>query len=85
MDMETSDEEDEDGQVTKLDEEEERLNRIYGKGSPAVEEPMTLQDLKRVTVTRDMLAKLCLAPWFEDYVKGVSYLNFNALLGVHDA
>ncbi|KAK7683685.1 hypothetical protein QCA50_013061 [Cerrena zonata] len=76
MDMETSDEEDEDGQVTKMDEEEERLNRIYGKDSPAVDEPMTMADLETVRLTRDMLAKFCLAPWFEDYVKGawVRYL-----------
>ena len=77
MDMETSDDEDEDGQVTKLEEEEDRLNRIYGsKESPAAEEPMSLDDLQKVRLTRDMLAKNCLAPWFEDYVKGawVRYL-----------
>lgn len=75
MDMETSDEEDEDGQVTKMDEEEERLNRIYGKDSPAVDEPMTMADLETVRLTRDMLAKFCLAPWFEDYVKGMNYIE----------
>ncbi|CAL1710020.1 unnamed protein product [Somion occarium] len=76
MDMETSEEEDEDGQVSKLEEEEERLNKIYGKDSPAEEEPIAIEDLEKVRISRDHLAKYCLSPWFEDYVKGawVRYL-----------
>ncbi|OBZ76496.1 hypothetical protein A0H81_03166 [Grifola frondosa] len=75
MDMETSDDEEEDGQITKYDEQEERDRRIYNKVNPD-EEAVTIDDLSKCRLTRDMLAKHCMAPWFEDYVKGawVRYL-----------
>ncbi|KAI0672359.1 plus-3-domain-containing protein [Trametes maxima] len=74
MDMETSEDE-EDGQITKYDEEEERDRKLYGKSNPE-DEPITLEDLDKCRVTRNQIAKLCMAPWFEDYVKGgwVRYL-----------
>ena len=69
MEMETSDEEAEDGQITKFEQEEEKERKLLGVALPN-DEPMTLDDLNKVRLTRDALAKHFLAPWFEDYVKG---------------
>lgn len=70
MEMETSSGEEEDGQITKHEEEEERERRLYSKQPEPDDEPMTLESLMKCRLTRDMLAKYCMAPWFEDYVKG---------------
>ncbi|KAI6026028.1 hypothetical protein EDC04DRAFT_2721634 [Pisolithus marmoratus] len=79
MDMETSSGEEEDGQITKYEEEEERERKLYSKQTDPSDEPVTLSDLTTCRLTRDMLAKHCMAPWFEDYVKGgwVRYLIGN--------
>ncbi|KAI6150019.1 hypothetical protein EDD17DRAFT_1201733 [Pisolithus thermaeus] len=79
MDMETSSGEEEDGQISKYEEEEERERKLYSKKSDPDDEPITLSDLGTCRLTRDMLAKYCMAPWFEDYVKGawVRYLIGN--------
>lgn len=79
MDMETSSGEEEDGQITKYEEEEERERKLYSKQSDPDDEPVALSDLSACRLTRDMLAKYCMAPWFEDYVKGawVRYLIGN--------
>lgn len=79
MDMETSSDEEEDGQISKYEEEEERERKLYSKKSDPDDEPITLSDLGTCRLTRDMLAKYCMAPWFEDYVKGawVRYLIGN--------
>ncbi|EKM78499.1 hypothetical protein AGABI1DRAFT_60711 [Agaricus bisporus var. burnettii JB137-S8] len=75
MDMEISDGESEDGQITKLEQEEEKVGRIFDKPS-SENEPITCSDIERCRLTRDLLAKHALAPWYEDYVKGafVRYL-----------
>ncbi|KAI0251556.1 hypothetical protein BJV78DRAFT_1282408 [Lactifluus subvellereus] len=78
MEMETSDEEAEDGQITKFEQEEEKERKLLGMALPN-DEPMTLDDLNKVRLTRDALAKHFLAPWFEDYVKG-AYVRY--LVGV---
>lgn len=69
MEMETSDEEAEDGQITKFEQEEEKERKLLGMTVPN-DEPMTIADLTKVRLTRDALAKHFLTPWFEDYVKG---------------
>jgi RNA polymerase-associated protein RTF1 len=69
MDMETDSEEEEDGQISKLEEQEERDRKLYGQAEP-VDETITLEDLQKCQLTRDLLAKHCMAPWFEDYAKG---------------
>ncbi|KAI0787006.1 plus-3-domain-containing protein [Abortiporus biennis] len=74
MDMETSDEEEEDGQISKFEEQEEKERRLYNQTNPD-DEPITMEDLNQVRLTRDMLAKHCMAPWFEDYVKG-AYVRY---------
>ncbi|KAF8624677.1 hypothetical protein AX17_007008 [Amanita inopinata Kibby_2008] len=76
MDMEISDDESEDGQITKFDEEEERerrlLEKLNGGSRKAQEEdePASLADLEKCRLSRDMLAKYCMAPWFQEYVQG---------------
>ncbi|KAF9224867.1 plus-3-domain-containing protein [Gyrodon lividus] len=76
MDMETSSGEEEDGQITKYEEEEEKDRKLYSKQPNPDDEPITVEDLSTCRLTRDMLARFCMYPWFEDYVKGgwVRYL-----------
>jgi RNA polymerase-associated protein RTF1 len=75
MEMETSDEEAEDGQITKFEQEEEKERKLLGM-TVTNDEPMTIADLNHVRLTRDALAKHFLAPWFEDYVKGATNALF---------
>lgn len=58
----SSDESSEDGEIDKREEELEAERK---------EEQITVADLSKARITRDMLAKYCLAPWFEDFVKGM--------------
>jgi hypothetical protein len=76
MEMETSDEEAEDGQITKFEQEEEKERKLLGMRVQN-DEPMTMVDLNKVRLTRDALAKHFLAPWFEDYVKGTMSAMFS--------
>jgi hypothetical protein len=76
MEMETSDDEAEDGQITKLDQEEEKERKLLGKTAPN-DEPMTIVDLNKVRLTRDALVKHFLTPWFNDYVKGTAGAIFS--------
>jgi RNA polymerase-associated protein RTF1 len=68
MELETSGDE-EDGQITKFDEEEEKLNKATAK--PVEDEVITLEDLDKCRLTRNILVKHCMAPWFDEYVKGM--------------
>ncbi|KZT08127.1 plus-3-domain-containing protein [Laetiporus sulphureus 93-53] len=83
VDMEMSDEEEEeeDGQITKYEEQEEKERKLYDKLNPekSEEEPMTIELLESCRVTRNKLARLYNAPWFEECVKGayVRYLIGN--------
>ncbi|KAI9456073.1 plus-3-domain-containing protein [Russula earlei] len=77
MEMETSDEE-EDGQITKFEQEEEKERKLLAM-TIFNDEPVTIDDLNKVRLTRDALAKHFLAPWFKDYVKG-AYVRY--LVGV---
>jgi len=79
MDMDTSSGEEEDGQITKYEEEEEKDRKLFSKQPNPDDEPITLEDLTSCRLTRDMLAKHCMAPWFQEYVKGgwVRYLIGN--------
>jgi RNA polymerase-associated protein RTF1 len=74
MEMETESEEEEDGQITKLEEQEERDRKLYGT-TETTDETITMEDLMKCQVTRDQLARHCMAPWFEDFVKGKSFLT----------
>lgn len=75
MDMETSSsDEDEDGVITKDEQEEERANRLLNGGPSAVQKneiPATLEDLERCRLSRSSLLKHFLSPWFPQYIKGM--------------
>jgi RNA polymerase-associated protein RTF1 len=74
--MEMSSSDDEDGQISKQEEEEERQRRLYGdrvstkKNKEEDSDEITSTDLLMCRITREMIAKHCMAPWFEDYVTG---------------
>ena len=69
MDMETESEEEEDGQISKLEEQEERERQLYGQ-SAATDETVTCGDLCKCQLTRTTLVKYYAAPWFADFCKG---------------
>jgi hypothetical protein len=64
--QESSDESSEDGEINKVEEEYDEA-----KNKQAAE-AVTLEDISKARITRDMLAKYCHAPWFEELVKGKS-------------
>lgn len=64
------DDDDEDGQISKYEEEEERDRKRFGKTEPD-DEPITLEDLNKCRLSRELLAKHCMAPWFDEYIKGM--------------
>lgn len=70
MDMETDSDEEEDGQISKLEEQEERERKLYGTTEPVVDETITLEDLRKCQINRDQLAKHYMTPWFEEFIKG---------------
>ncbi|KAF8960863.1 hypothetical protein BDZ97DRAFT_1273077 [Flammula alnicola] len=87
QDMDISDSESEDGQITKYDQEEERIMNLTsgydshkkgrsGAKDDAAEEACTMAALEGCRLTRDAIAKHCIKPWFQDYVTGawVRYL-----------
>lgn len=65
------DDDDEDGQITKYEEEEERDRKRFGKSEPD-DEPITVEDLNKCRISRGLLAKHCMAPWFDEYIKDMS-------------
>lgn len=69
MDMETDSDEEEDGQISKLEEQEERERKLYGS-KEVVDENIDVNDLNKIQITRDLIARHYMAPWFEDYIKG---------------
>ncbi|KAG6827815.1 hypothetical protein H0H92_010393 [Tricholoma furcatifolium] len=69
MDMEISDDESEDGQITKDEQDEERERKLFSKPVSVDDQPAVLEDLEKCRLTRDQLAKHCMAPWFQDYVQ----------------
>jgi RNA polymerase-associated protein RTF1 len=79
--MDISDSESEDGQISKQELEDERLLNLGGyKNRSAKEEvvetPSTMGDLETCRLTRDLIVKHSVKPWFEDYVKGRFVLLF---------
>lgn len=72
--MEMSSGEEEDGQITKYEQEEERDRRLFEKPQPD-DEQATLTDFLNCRLTRNILLKSHLAPSFEELIKG-TYLQF---------
>ena len=60
--------------LVECEEEEEKDRKLYSRQPDPADEPSTLGDLMKCVLTRDSLAKYCMNPWFEDYVKG-EYCN----------
>ncbi|KAH8110245.1 plus-3-domain-containing protein [Phellopilus nigrolimitatus] len=75
MDMEISSEDEEDRQISRLEQQEERESRLLNKTKPE-DEDLTMEDLEKCRLSRSKLVKYALMPWFEDFVKGswVRYL-----------
>jgi RNA polymerase-associated protein RTF1 len=79
MDMEMSDDESEDGQITKMDQEEERRRGVFGNGKESsthaakaeeISGPLTAADLKTCWLSRRKLLQHAMTPWFEEFVRG---------------
>ncbi|TFK31406.1 hypothetical protein BDQ12DRAFT_694203 [Crucibulum laeve] len=69
MDTGTDEDESEDGIITKEEQQEEKERKLLGKDKLEPEDELvTRQDLERCRLTRDAIAKHCMAPWFEDYI-----------------
>ncbi|KAI0265372.1 hypothetical protein BC834DRAFT_843621 [Gloeopeniophorella convolvens] len=68
MEMETSEEE-EDGQISKLEQEEEKELKLLSKATTG-DEPLTLADLNKTRLPRNALVQYISAFWFNDFVKG---------------
>lgn len=70
MEMETESEEEEDGQISKFEQQEERERQLYGQPTTA-DETVTCEDLSKCQLTRTTLVKHYAAPWFADFCKGM--------------
>jgi len=81
--MDISDSESEDGQISKLEQEEERFLNLTsgvdprsGKGRAGKDKEDNLDvacsmaDLETCRLTRDVIVKHYVKPWFQDYVTG---------------
>lgn len=67
--MEMSDEDEEDGQINKYDLEEERDRRSSDRFK-SDSGPITVEDLSKAQVTRDIIARLWGRPYFEKVLQG---------------
>jgi RNA polymerase-associated protein RTF1 len=84
MDMEISDDESEDGQISKYEQEEEKDRKMFKKAPSPVDEPVTMDVLEKCRLTRDMLAKHCMAPWFQDYVQSMLLARYSDITYILD-
>lgn len=98
QDMDISDSESEDGQISKLEQEEERfLNLTSGvdprKGKAGKDKednldvPCMMLDLETCRLTRDDIVKHYVKPWFQEYVTGElcflgGWVDVNLVLGL---
>ena len=70
MDMEMSDDEDEDGQISRFEQDEEREQRLLNKYQPEEMPFATLRDIEKLRISRDSLCKQSKRTWFEDFARG---------------
>ena len=83
--MDISESESEDGQITKLEQEEERFLNLTsgvdprsGKGRLGKEDldtPCSMADLETCRLTRDDIVKHYVKPWFQDFVTGKCFFT----------
>lgn len=64
MDMETSDDDEEDGQISRFEQEEERDRRLQEDEFP------TLEDFEKCRLSRENLVRYCLTGRFEEMARG---------------
>ena len=79
MEMETESEEEEDGQISKFEQQEERDRQLYGQPT-ATDGTLTRDDLSKCQITRATLVKHYAAPWFADYCKGTHSRRTNLVV-----
>jgi RNA polymerase-associated protein RTF1 len=84
--MDISESESEDGQITKLEQEEERFLNLtsgvdprsgkgrVGKDKEDMDAPCLMADLESCRLTRDDIVKHYVKPWFQDFVTGKPFL-----------
>lgn len=66
-----SSEDEEDGQISRLEEQEEREARLLSLNKQRSEdEPPVLRDFDFVRLSRSALVRCLGLPWFEEYAKG---------------
>ena len=80
--MDISESESEDGQISKLEQEEERFLNLTsgvdprsgkgrsGKDKEDLDIPCSMADLETCRLTRDDIVKHYVKPWFQDFVTG---------------
>ena len=80
--MDISDSESEDGQISKLEQEEERFLNLTsgvdprsgkgraGKDKEDLDAPCSMADLETCRLTREDIVKHYVKPWFQDFVTG---------------
>ena len=91
--MDISESESEDGQITKLEQEEERFLNLTsgvdsrGKGRAGKDKednldvPCSMADLETCRLTREDIVKHYVKPWFQDYVTGEFFFVWRRLGG----
>ena len=67
--MEMSSDEDEDGQISKQDQQDERTARLLDLNKKDEDEAL-LVDFNRARLPRDALIKYHRRPWFPEYARG---------------
>lgn len=79
--MEMSSEDEEDGQISKREQEEERESRLINREKAPQEELIsTMPQLQSLCLPRNKLAKYARMPWFEEYAKGMVHQGNNITL-----
>ena len=80
--MDISESESEDGQISKLEQEEERFLNLtsgvdprsgkgrVGKDKEDLDTPCSMADLETCRLTRDDIVKHYVKPWFQEFVTG---------------
>lgn len=90
QDMDISESESEDGQISKLEQEEERFLNLtsgvdprgrVGKDKEDLDAPCSIADLETCRLTRDDIVKHYVKPWFQDFVTGVPFFFWWGVIG----
>lgn len=68
--MEMSSEDEEDGQISRHQQEEEK-DESPPKETEKDSSVASVRDMENIRVSRDMLVQYAYMPWFEDFAKGI--------------